>query len=52
MLHEENLTKTNLRTPRAAALAGIVFSIMLKRFPTDLNRRDSQEVKDERVFVH
>jgi hypothetical protein len=29
MLHEGNLTKTNLRTPRAAALAGIVFSIML-----------------------
>jgi hypothetical protein len=24
----------------------------LKRFPTDLNRRDSQEVIDERVFVH
>jgi hypothetical protein len=29
MSHEENLTKTNLRTPRAAALAGIVFSTML-----------------------
>jgi hypothetical protein len=25
---------------------------MLKRFPTDLNRRDSQEVTGERVFVH
>ena len=25
---------------------------ILKRFPTDLNRRDSQEVMDERVFVH
>jgi Bacterial regulatory helix-turn-helix protein, lysR family len=24
----------------------------LKRFPSDLNRWDSQEVKDERVFVH
>ena len=24
----------------------------LKRFPADLNRRDSQRVKDERVFVH
>jgi hypothetical protein len=24
----------------------------LKRFPADLNRRDSQEVIDERVFVH
>jgi hypothetical protein len=24
----------------------------LKRFPTDLNRRDSQRVMDERVFVH
>jgi hypothetical protein len=29
MLHEDELTKTNLRTPRAAAIAGIVFSIML-----------------------
>ena len=25
---------------------------LLKRFPADLNRRDSQRVKDERVFVH
>jgi gentisate 1,2-dioxygenase len=25
---------------------------ILKRFPADLNRRDSQRVKDERVFVH
>jgi hypothetical protein len=25
---------------------------VLKRFPSDLNRRDSQEVKDGRVFVH
>ena len=24
----------------------------LKRFPPDLNRRDSQRVKDERIFVH
>ena len=24
----------------------------LKRFPPDLNRRDSQRVKDERFFVH
>jgi len=24
----------------------------LKRFPSDLNRWDSQEVKDGRVFVH
>jgi hypothetical protein len=24
----------------------------LKRFPSDLNRRDSQRVKDERFFVH
>lgn len=23
-----------------------------KRFPPDLNRRDSQRVKDERIFVH
>jgi MFS family permease len=29
MLHEDKLTKTNLRTPRAAAIAGIVFSTML-----------------------
>ena len=25
---------------------------ILKRFPFDLNRRDSQEAKDERVCVH
>jgi hypothetical protein len=25
---------------------------LLKRFPPDLNRRDSQRVKDERIFVH
>ena len=24
----------------------------LKRFPPDLNRRDSQRVKDEQIFVH
>jgi hypothetical protein len=24
----------------------------LKRFPAELNRRDSQEVMDERVFMH
>ena len=24
----------------------------LKRLPPDLNRRDSQRVKDERIFVH
>jgi hypothetical protein len=24
----------------------------LKRFPPNLNRRDSQRVKDERIFVH
>jgi hypothetical protein len=29
MLHEDELTKTNLRTPRAAAIAGIVFSTMV-----------------------
>lgn len=29
MSHEDDLTKTRLRTPRAAAVAGIVFSIML-----------------------
>ena len=26
--------------------------LKLKRFPPDLNRRDSQRVKDERIFVH
>ena len=26
--------------------------IKLKRLPPDLNRRDSQRVKDERIFVH
>jgi len=29
MLHEGDLTKTTLRTPRAAAVAGIVFGVML-----------------------
>ena len=29
MLHESNLTRTKLGTPRSAAVAGIVFSIML-----------------------
>src|SRR5690349_20991098 len=29
MLHDDKLTKTNLRTPRVAALAGIVFSTVL-----------------------
>jgi len=27
-------------------------NVGLKRFPPDLNRRDSQRVKDERIFVH
>jgi len=26
--------------------------LILKRFPPDLTRRDSQRVKDERIFVH
>jgi nuclear transport factor 2 (NTF2) superfamily protein len=26
--------------------------LSLKRFPPDLTRRDSQRVKDERIFVH
>ena len=26
--------------------------VPLKRFPSDLTRRDSQEVNDGRVFVH
>ena len=30
----------------------VVATGALKRFPADLNRRDSQRVKDERVFVH
>jgi hypothetical protein len=29
MSHQDNVTKGNLRTPRAAAMAGIIFSIML-----------------------
>lgn len=29
MSYQDNLTKTHLRTPRAAAVAGIIFSIML-----------------------
>src|SRR5262245_51571371 len=29
MSHQDSLTKTNLRTPKAAAVAGIIFSIML-----------------------
>src|SRR5262245_66533174 len=29
MPHDDNLTRTNLRTPKAAAMAGIVFSITL-----------------------
>jgi hypothetical protein len=29
-----------------------VLGTPLKRFPPDLNRRDSQRVKDERIFVH
>jgi cold shock CspA family protein len=38
----------------AAALAQgcAVANLGLKRFPSDLNRRDSQRVKDERFFVH
>jgi hypothetical protein len=35
-----------------AALAEPTREWELKRFPADLNRRDSQRVKDERVFVH
>ena len=31
---------------------GYFIPVTLKRFPADLNRRDSQRVKDERVFVH
>ena len=33
-------------------LAKIIPGATLKRFPPDLNRRDSQRVKDERIFVH
>jgi hypothetical protein len=29
MSHQDNVTKSNLRTPKAAAVAGIIFSIML-----------------------
>ena len=34
----------------AVAWVGVLFC--LKRFPTDLNRWDSQKVRDERVFGH
>jgi hypothetical protein len=36
----------------AAMAREAVLKPILKRFPADLNRRDSQRVKDERVFVH
>ena len=36
----------------AAAGVVLVKMTLLKRFPPDLNRRDSQRVKDERIFVH
>jgi Protein of unknown function (DUF4239) len=35
-----------------AAPAALSEALQLKRFPSDLNRRDSQRVKDERFFVH
>ena len=42
--------------PDALFVAGDAFfgsrRVQLKRFPSDLNRWDSQEVKDGRVFVH
>lgn len=39
---------------KVCAIALITFFALLalKRFPPDLNRRDSQRVKDERIFVH
>jgi site-specific DNA recombinase len=36
----------------AALLVLLALLPRLKRFPPDLNRRDSKEVIDERVFVH
>jgi hypothetical protein len=54
--------KSNTAVANACAPAGdrtasrsAIFSkenSKLKRFPPDLNRRDSQRVKDERIFVH
>src|SRR5947209_6883493 len=40
--------------PMCAAIAAITIEkfAALERFPIDLNREDSQEVTDERVFVH
>jgi MFS family permease len=40
--------------PAVAALTLGLFARkqLAKRFPPDLNRRDSQRVKDERIFVH
>jgi isoquinoline 1-oxidoreductase subunit alpha len=38
---------------RVGDVSGEVTTIEgLKRFPPDLTRRDSQRVKDERIFVH
>jgi hypothetical protein len=36
----------------SAFLKGKTHLCELKRLPSDLNRRDSQRVKDERFFVH
>ena len=33
-------------------LAIVAISLGLKRFPPDLNRRDSQRVRNERIWVH
>jgi hypothetical protein len=41
-----------LITRSPAKCAGGVRNVLLKRFPSDLNRWDSQRLMDERVFVH
>lgn len=46
--------------PKANRAGAVTVTVMvtnsrkvdLKRFSPDLNRRDSQRVKDERIFVH
>ena len=44
--------KVKNRTHPAYSRAAAWVLCGLKRFPPDLNRRDSQRVKDERIFVH
>ena len=47
----DNPSKKNAFSPEMMAQLSDAYTL-LKRFPPDLNRRDSQRVKDERIFVH